>query len=265
LDGASEAGPTWQIADDRFLLRIPGVARFLIAGGQEIVFETEDGTPPEETAIFLVGTAFGILMHQRSHVALHASAVAVNGKAALFCGPSGAGKSTIAAALMQRGYPLVSDDLCGLELSGTPMVHRDGRQLKLWVQAIERLDLAANRRAAVRHRLQKYFVDPDDTASAEALPIGVVYVLHEAPLPHAPAITRPSAIDAARLLRDCAYRPRLVSQMGQQADYFNAAVSIANITGIFQLTRRFEFAALSEVIARLEGHWREIGLAARAA
>ena len=71
---------------------------------------------------------------------LHASAVRVNGRAVLFCGSSGAGKSTLAAALAQRGYPLVTDDVCTLSIgeAGAPVVYPDGRQLKFWAQAIRR-------------------------------------------------------------------------------------------------------------------------------
>lgn len=264
LDAASACGPNWQIAGDRFLMRVPQTARFLLTAGREIAFETETGTSLDDVAIFLVGTVFGILLHQRGHIALHASAVRVNGTAVLFCGPSGAGKSTIAAALGQHGYPLVTDDLCGIALGRQPMAQPDGRQLKLWAQAIEQLDLTRNRGTAVRRRAEKYYVDAEE-AFTEALPIGAVYVLREARPPHAPGIERPTPIDAALLLRRNAYRPGLVGRMGQRVAYFQAAAAIANAAGIFYLTQEFDFAALPLVIRRLEDHWAEIGLAPRPA
>jgi hypothetical protein len=258
-------GPTWQLAGEQFLLRVPGVARFLLTGGREIAFETEGATPPEDVAAFLVGTVFGILLHQRCEIALHASAVQVNGKAVLFCGPSGAGKSTLAAALIRRGYPLVTDDLCAVAFAEQPTVQPDGRQLKLWAQAIEALDLAANRGTAVRRRIEKYYVEPDETSGGDALPIGAIYVLRDARPLRAPGIEQPNVVDIALLLRNNAYRPLLVNRLGQRANYFVAAAAIANAAGVFHLTRDFEFAALPDVIAGLESHWREIGLTERAA
>jgi len=41
---------------------------------------------------------------------MHASTVAVDGRAVLICGPSGSGKSDLALQLIDRGFVLVSDD-----------------------------------------------------------------------------------------------------------------------------------------------------------
>ena len=219
-----------------------------------------------DISIFLSGTVLGILLHQRGQVVLHASAVRVNGKAVLFCGASGTGKSTLAAALAQRGFPLVTDDFCAVTASGAGavMVQPDGRSLKLWAQAIQKLDLAERRGAAVRDRLEKYFVEPAAVFS-EPLPLAAVYALREARPPHRPGIERPNVVDAALILRRNAYRPQLVNRMGQKADYFRAATTIANSAGIFHLTRALNFDRMPEVIAQLEQHWVDIGLTERAA
>ncbi len=156
LEDAELTGVNWQIAPDRFLFEVPGVVRILLTGGREILFALEQGSSIEEAAIFISSTGFGILLHQRGRIVLHASAVRVRDSAVLFCGPSGAGKSTLAAALVDAGYDLVTDDFCGISThaDGTPWVEPDGRQLKLWQNSIDKLSLtgAPQRAGAARDR-----------------------------------------------------------------------------------------------------------------
>src|SRR4029453_3149013 len=52
---------------------------------------------------------------------IHASTVAIDGRAVLITGPSGAGKSDLALRLIDRGYTLVSDD--------QTIVRREGNRL----------------------------------------------------------------------------------------------------------------------------------------
>lgn len=52
---------------------------------------------------------------------IHASTVAVDGRAVLISGPSGSGKSDLALRLLDRGFTLVSDD--------QTIVRRDGDRL----------------------------------------------------------------------------------------------------------------------------------------
>jgi hypothetical protein len=100
---------------------------------------------------------------------------------------------------------------------------------------------------------------------AEALPLGTLYALREARPPLPPGIAPANAVDAAVILRRVAYRPRLVNRMDQRVDYFHAATTIANKAGIFYLTRALDFAAMPDVVADLERHWRSIGLMEQAA
>lgn len=266
LPAAAGAGPTWEIAGEHFLLRVPGIARFLLIGGRSVFFEMEPDADATDLPAFIAGTVLGILLHQRGQIVLHASAVAVNGKAVLFCGRSGAGKSTLAAALAQRDLPLVTDDLCAVSIdgNGVPMVAPDGRHLKLWAHSIDHLDLRDRRGPRVRGRLEKFYVEHSGVF-ARALPLAAIYALREARPPHQSGIEVPNVVEAALVLRRNAYRPQLVKRMNQHADYFHAATAIANAVGIFHLTRPLSFAAMPAVIAQLEQHWRDTGLYDRAA
>jgi HPr serine kinase-like protein len=256
LPGAVETHPTYQVAGERFALRIPHIARFLLEGGRRITVALEEDADDADAAIFILGTVFGILLHQRGDFVLHASAVRVGGRAVLFAGPSGAGKSTLAAALVRRGYAMITDDVCAVAAG---RVLSDGRQLKLWANAIDRLDLSAARGGPVRNKLQKFYVEPaaaDDTP----LPVGAVYMPRETRPPAEDGIEIANIVDATLMLRHNAYRPRLVKALAQDNFYLQSAAALVGKAGVFVFRRPLDFRALDEGLDRLEAHWRSIGL-----
>lgn len=55
---------------------------------------------------------------------IHASTIAIDGRAVMLLGPSGAGKSDLALRLIDRGALLVSDDYTQLARSGTRLIAR---------------------------------------------------------------------------------------------------------------------------------------------
>jgi hypothetical protein len=260
LDGATDVRATYQVAGERFLVLIPGIARFLLMAGREIVIEAEPGAEPGDVAVFVTGTVFGIALHQRGQFVLHASAVRVGSRAVLFCGASGAGKSTMAATLAAKGYPVIADDICAVSLDdGAPFVQSDGRRLKLWSNAVDALGMQERRGEAVRAKLHKYYVDPPSTDGG-ALPLGALYALRETRAPATDGIERPNIVDATLLVRRNAYRPRLVRTMNQGQHYLQSAAAVIARAGVFVLHRPLEFRALPATIGTLEAHWREIGL-----
>jgi hypothetical protein len=261
LEQAKQTGPTWQVTDRQVLLLLPGVARFLMTEGREIAVEPEGNGVDENFRIFLLGSAMGALMHQRGALVLHAGAVAVNGEGVLFCGPSGAGKSSLVAALCASGYPLITDDVCLLHRgpSGRPMVSPDGRRLKLWADAIENLPLSAGSDIAVRPGIQKYWVEPPTPALRTAVPIRAVYFLRVEAPPYRIGIETLSVLEAVVLMRDNAYRPRLVRVLRQEAEWLDHGLSLMSAGGAFRLTHRMSFDALPACVQNLERHWHTLG------
>lgn len=275
LAACDTSGPNWQMAGDRFLLRIPGIVRMTLDAGTAITWQCEGETRPEDALIFISGSGFGLLMHQHGRCIMHGSAVEVGGRAVLFCGPSGAGKSTLAAAMAARGFGHVADDQCVLSglSGGEVLVHPDGRAHKLWEQAITKLDLAERSGAPVRSALRKFFVAPHATSAADsgaALPLGGIYILAEARAPDLVkgdrvAITPFNLADAAIAVRANAYRPAMVERLGQAGLYLQAAAAAQRAGGVFRLVRPMNFAVMDEVIDALVRHWQDTGLAERVA
>ena len=69
----------------------------------------------EDMATYLLGPILGYVLRLRQTVALHASSVAVDGRAIAFVGGPGAGKSTTAACFALRGFSVLSDDVSAID------------------------------------------------------------------------------------------------------------------------------------------------------
>jgi hypothetical protein len=262
---ATASGPFWTMDARRLLLTVPGVMRCLVADGREITYEPASGIDAADVVPFVMGTAFGVLLHQRGLLVLQASAVMVDGHAVLVCGPSGSGKSTLAAALSQRGFPILADDVCVIEFdqAGAPCVRPESRYVRLWGRTIGTLSLEARKGPPLRSAIQKFYVDAGTPAVEEACPLRAVYRLQAAGGPHRAGIVRYNPAEAAITLRRCAYRPRYVAASGRRAEQFQHVARVAGRAGVFDLRRVLTFDALPGTVDALAAHWRDLGLESR--
>jgi len=258
------AGPTWQVLGRRFLLALPGVLRMRVEDGREILVEPGPGVPEQDIVPFILSTGIGAILHQRGILALHAATVAMDGKAIALCGASGAGKSTLAAALCAAGATLVADDIAAIDPSGSgpPLLRPDGRQHRLWSEAVERLGLDARRGDPIRAHIRKFHIQPASHAGGGAFPLAAIFLLGSRPVGSHPAgsaaaparIERLSHVDAAPLLRDVVFRSSLASHMGRDAALFGQIAVLLARVPVFLLERSLGFDRLSETVAAVQAH-----------
>jgi len=98
------------------------------------------GATIEDTATYLVGPVLAFVLRLRGLVALHASAVEMDGGAVLLVGPSGAGKSTTAAAFALNGWPVLTDDVAVVAPRGECLeVVPSYPRVRLWGEAVRGL------------------------------------------------------------------------------------------------------------------------------
>jgi hypothetical protein len=108
-------GGYWYVACETagvVTLRVPDICDFVVGADLATVeCHLAPETDPAFVGLLVSGLVIALLLGLRGEVALHASAVEVDGVAIALAGNSGAGKSTLAAVLCAAGATLVTDDL----------------------------------------------------------------------------------------------------------------------------------------------------------
>lgn len=119
------------IADDAFcdfhveIARGAGVHRLLHPQARFLIDGTSPFKPlPADQALpmFEWGLNYAIAAQAHHYLVVHAAAIERNGKVAILPGAPGAGKSTLTAALVQRGWRLLSDELALIRPSDAQVV-----------------------------------------------------------------------------------------------------------------------------------------------
>jgi hypothetical protein len=154
------------------------IGSFLVRGGRHITVDPSPGLDENMLRLFILGPVLAVLLHQRGHLLLHASAVAVAHEAVLFLGDTGWGKSTTAAALCARGYSLVTDDVAVLRTEERcPVLFPGFPQLKLWPEALVSLGDDPEKLPRCNPHFEKRARPVTQEFSPEPIPIKRIYVL----------------------------------------------------------------------------------------
>lgn len=179
LSDALAKGEDYEAAPGRILFRVNGVAAFLISEGRSITVELESGPAAGSARRVILGTVFGILLHQRGLLALHASTVLTDQGCVSFMGASGAGKSTLAAALSQWNSTVFADDVTALRSgdAGLSLALPGYPHLKLWADSLEMLDYNKLLLPRVCPSREKRYVPLDRRFCFEARPLKFLFVL----------------------------------------------------------------------------------------
>lgn len=237
-------------------LTIAGVVRFEVVEGSEIRVAPIAGAAERNIRLYLLGSAMGMLLHQRSLLPLHANAIEVGGRAVAFMGPSGSGKSTLAAWFHDHGYRVLADDVCVLRLDDgcVPVVVPGMARLRLWkdvLQASGKEPETFERSYAGAEDWEKYDVPLDRELETADRPLAGVYLLQGG---EAFAVTRLEGLATAEALFANTYRGLFVPRSGNAVGHWDACVKIAGRTPIFALQRGWDLGRLDEQAGQILAH-----------
>jgi hypothetical protein len=242
------------------LLNLPGVARFRISGGAEIVVEPDIAASARNVRLYLLGSAMGVLLHQRALLPLHANAVVIEGRAVAFSGHQGAGKSTLADYLHGQGLALLTDDVCVVDVTsdGTARAWAGIPRLRLWKDALERSGRAAVDHARSYDDYDKFDVPVTSEVPVAPVPLAAVYLLRRSDDGAAEVIARRlTGAEAVAALVSNTYRGEYVARVGDPALHLLQCTRLAERIAVFELTRPWNTARIERTNAAIVARVRE--------
>jgi len=249
------AGDDWfrsgVLDDGAIYLRWTGLFEFLVSkDGRRIDYLGADTAALDSFVAYLLGQVLSFSLIARGIEALHATVVAVDGRAVGFVGDCGSGKSTLAAAMLSRGFPLVTDDLMVLAPAGRHWTVQPGiPRIKLFPSVARRV-LGRQGIGTPMNRGTSKLVLPLDgpQATTSEFPLDAIYAIDSARArrPRGPAV---QSLHGSRALIEVvrAAFNLIVTDRDRVANQFAFATRVSSSVPIRRLTYPRTLSTLPEV------------------
>jgi hypothetical protein len=257
LDGAPEFDDV-AYGRDEVLLRVPDVARFLVRGGAEILVDPAPAVEANLLNVFLLGSAFGILCHQRGILPLHSAAIEAGNGVIAFVGDSGAGKSTLAAALLSRGHRVIADDVSFLRGADNDFKLWPGvARIRLSEDAMNQLGIAQSEVERENRGESKFVLRIPFATTEHPRRLLRIYRLCDPQSGQAEGISRLRGLAAIDVILQNVYRLGFAEHMGKLPQIFEICAGIARRIPVFEFVRPVATATVTTNLDLLESHLRE--------
>lgn len=171
-----------RLADGNTYIRWQNLFEFLVsADGGLILYRRQSKAAQDSFSVYLLGQVLSFALLAHGVEALHGTVSVVNGEAVAFVGNCGEGKSTLAAAMLARRCPMLTDDLVVLdERDGGWMVQPGVARIKLFPSVAKKV-LGRVPRAARMNRWTSKLVLPlsGSQSALRPVPLRAIYVLSQ--------------------------------------------------------------------------------------
>ena len=248
------------ISSNNYRFYIPSIGTYRVENGRKITVAPVSGANPQAVRLYLLGSAMGALYYQRGFLSIYASVLQIGNTSVAFCGTVGAGKSTMVAHLTRKGYNLVCDDLCRLDLSKKDQISvwPAAPSFKLWQDTIDSLGWDNKTMERDHVRYDKFHVPLGDEHPLkypmEPIPLSAIYILDWGEW----SIKRLYAQDAlTRFITAATYRHELIEPMNILGSYWGNCLKVATHVPIFELNRSRNLLIMNQNIDLLKAHWAE--------
>ena len=243
-------------ANGRYFISFDGIARFQIDFANETitVFDVAEDATSESLAHLLNDHVAPRVLAGAGEFVIHASAVEIDGRLAVFLGETGAGKSTLAASLHNAGHSLIGDDALILEQNETGVTGRSVYpSLRLYPESISAVlgDGVSATPMAQYSTKQRLNLPQLENSDAAVFPVGAFFFLIEDPDEEGVAAhTIQPALTCMGLIENGFALDKGDAQAA--AKRFEAASRIAHGVPGYELSYPWDFELLPQVRAEIE-------------
>lgn len=236
------------LEEDLIAFDVPEVGAYEIRNGNKITVQPVDGADVQELSLFILGSAFGFLMHQNNVFPLHGSTVDLGKGCITLVGHSGAGKTSLASGFVERGYKLLTDDVSRIECIDTVFyVHPSYPSQKIWKDGIDKLALNYEPKHRVLYELEKFYIRSRDRFCDVRKPlVGIIEIVpSDVNTPTLMQMDKPAVLNA---LLTHSYRQEVMGGKTDLGAHLRFCSSLSKSVPISRLMRPFDGFTVREQV-----------------
>lgn len=201
-DGLEDESFAFEFSKKDFYMKLEDIAQYSVHKGETIIVDKRTDDDSSYYKMFIKGSAWGALLHQRNILPFHASSVLYKNKGVMICGVSGGGKSTLSYNMVKNGASYLCDDITAVRDFEIQPSHVS---IKLWEDALKSLNEDYTDLMQIRSDINKYFFVPKNKCD-ETVGIDNIYILVPDKEIDSIEISTPSALAKINILRSQIYR-----------------------------------------------------------
>lgn len=249
-----EEGFYFSLNEDLIAFYMPDIGSYEIKNGNKITVQPDIGANAHEVSLFILGSAFGFLMHQNKVYPLHGSTVDIGYGCITLVGHSGAGKSSLASGFVEKGYKLLTDDVSRIECINTcHYVYPSYPTQKIWKDGIDQLALSYDPEQRVMNQLDKFYIKSRERFSDKMKPlVGIIEIVpSDVQAPVLIQLEKPAVLNA---LITHSYLQEVLGGKTDAGAHLRFCSKLCESVPVYRILRPFEGFSVREQVEAIEAN-----------
>ncbi|WP_051624152.1 hypothetical protein [Clostridium akagii] len=254
IKNAIKEGKDHCFEKEQIWFSIKKVATYYVKDVNTIQVELFKGAEEQYVKTFLLGSALGMLLIKRNSIAIHGGSVVINEKGIILTGCSGSGKSTLTAALREKGYDFLADDVSviGEDHQNNLMIMPGYPQQKLCSDAVEKFQYSDEHNIRkIDEDRNKYAIPITKKFRKEPCKLKAIYELSANDIEEVKVINI-TGMERLNIIFKNIFRFGLINYIGMDPSYLKKCIQIAKNVDVYKIMRPKEGYTIVEQIEIIE-------------